>query len=211
MANTLIPAGTLPETNTSQVLSVAKNKEFLSRLKLCGSQAGEFQRGLVGLGHFALIKTREDIKDVGDSFDILIVAGRSKAVQLSDPPIQSFNPDCALFKDLQEEASKKDTEALFGPEFLLYLPDFQSYATYFLCNATGRVFAPDMLVRVGDAAILSSYLIETKKYKWHGPALEDCGEPLEIPPLAEIAEVGAKFLAEKDTVVEVVEDGGRDR
>ncbi len=123
MTNTLIPTGAVPETDTSKVMAVSKNKEYLPRLKLCGSQAGECQRGLVKIGHYALIKSREDVTDIGNDFDVIIIAGRAKAVQLSDPPIQSFNPECALFKDLQDESTKEDSEAMYGPEFLVYIPE----------------------------------------------------------------------------------------
>ncbi len=211
MTNTLIPAGVVPQTDTSKVLAVSKNKEYLPRLKLCGSQAGECQRGLVGIGHYALIKSREDLEDIGDDFDIIIIGGRAKAVQLSDPPIQSFDPDCALFKDIVEESTKKDSDAMFGPEFLVYIPDHQVFATFFLCNPTGRRFAPDMTARMNEGANLTSRLIETKKYKWHGPVIKDCGAPLEVPDLEVITEVATKFLKEKDSKVELVEDNKRER
>ena len=210
-ANTLIPSGTVPQTDTSKVMSVSKNKEYLPRLKLCGSQAGECQRGLVGIGHYALIKSREDVEDIGDDFDVIVLAGRAKAVQLSDPPIQSFDPECALFKDLQEESTKKDSEAMYGPEFLVYIPDLQVYATFFLCNPTGRRCAPDVSARMNSGANFGSRLIETKKYKWHGPVIKDCGAPLEVPELDMITEVATKFLNEKDSKVEVAEEGGRER
>lgn len=210
MPDSLLPS-TLPKTDMSQVLAVSKNKDYLLRLKLCGSQAGECQRGIVGIGHYALIKSREKVTDIGNDIDIIVIAARSKAFQLSDPPIQSFDPECELFMDLQEEAGKKDSEAMYGPEFLVYIPEHQTYATFFLCNPTGRVFAPDMAARIGQAANLTSHLIETKKYKWHGPVIADCGAPLEVPDLDEMTKVSTKFLTEKDSVVEVADEDERER
>lgn len=211
MSNTLIPSDAIPQTNTENVLAVSKNKSYLPRLKLCGAQAGECQRGQVGIGNYALIKSKEEVEDVGNSVDVIIVAGRAKAVQLSDPPIQAFNPNSDLFKDIQEESTKKDSDAMYGPEFLVYIPAYETYATFFLCNPTGRRVAPDVNARMKTGATLGSRLIETKKYKWHGPIIKDCGAPLEVPDLQVLAEVATKFLEEKDSVVEVVEAGGRER
>lgn len=210
MTNTLIPTGTVPETDTSRVMSVSKNKDYLPRLKLCGAQAGECQRGIVGIGHYALIKSRQDIEDVGNDLNVIIIAGRAKAVQLGDPIIQSFDPECTLFKDIQEESTRKDSEAMYGPEFLVYIPDLKVYATFFMCNPTGRIVAPDLSVRMGNGANLTSILIENKKFKWHGPVIKDCGEPLDVPDSEKMSEVATKFLNEKDSEVELAEEG-RDR
>ena len=209
MTNALIPSGTIPQSNVENVLAVSKNKSYLPRLKLCGSQAGECQRGLVGIGHYALIKSKEEVEDVGDSVDVIVVAGRAKAVQLSDPPIQAFDPSSDLFKDIQEESTKKDSDAMFGPEFLVFIPAHQVYATFFLCNPTGRRFAPDMQARLNEGATLGSRLIETAKYKWHGPKIKDCGAPLEVPDLENLTEVATKFLKEKDSKVEIADEVGR--
>ncbi len=210
MTNTLIPTGTVPETNTENVLAVSKNKSYLPRLKLCGSQAGECQRGLVSIGHYALIKSKEEVEDIGNSVDVIVVSGRSKAVQLSDPPIQAFDPNSDLFKDIQEESTVKDSDAMFGPEFLVYIPTYETYATFFLCNPTGRRFAPSMNAYLKAGATLGSRLIETKKYKWHGPTIVDCGAPLEVPDLDNLSEVATKFLEEKDSQVEIAGEDGRE-
>lgn len=208
MTNTMISA---PETDLNKVMSVSKNKEYLPRLKLCTSQSGECQRGKAGIGHYVLIKSREEILDIGNDIDIIIIAGRSKAFQLGDPPIQSFDPECDLFQDIKEESAKKDSDAMYGPEFLVYIPEHQVFATFFLCNPTGRVFAPDMAARLKESANLTSHLIESKKYKWHGPQIGDCGAPLEVPDQDEINNLATKFLTEKDSVVEVADEGGRER
>lgn len=213
MTNSLIPSGTVPKTDTTKVMSVSKNKEYLPRLKLCGSQSGEAQRGLVSIGNYALIKSRTDVEDIGDDVDAIVIAGRSKAFQLGDPPIQSFNTECALFKDLQEESLKKGSDSMYGPEFLLYLPAHQTYVTFFLCNPTGRVAAPDLLALMDGAANITSILLENKKkgYIWHGPVFKECGAPLEVPDLDVIAKVATKFLNEKDSEVEIAEEDSRER
>lgn len=210
--NTLIPASAVPETDDSRVLAVAKNKEYLPRLKLCGSQAGECQRGQVGIGNYAIIKSKDDLEDVGSELDIVIIAGRAKAVQLSDPPIQAFDPESDLFKDLMEESTKKDSDAMYGPEFLVWIPRTRQFATFFLCNPTGRRFAPDMHARLRNAATLGSKLIETAKYKWHGPTIKDCAIDVELPDTETISAVATKFVGEKDSNVEVAkDDGNRER
>lgn len=213
MTNTLIPTSAVPQSDTTAIASVSKNKEYLPRIKLCGSQAGECQRGQVGIGNYALIKSREDVTDIGDNLDVIVVAGRAKAFQLSDPPIQAFDTDSDLFKDLVEESTKKDSEAMYGPEFLLYLAEYELFVTYFLCNPTGRKVAPNIAARMNNSANLSSILIQNKKkgYQWHGPVIKDCGAPLEVPDLKVIAEVATKFLNEKDSKVELADEGGRER
>ena len=102
---------------------------------------------------------------------------------------------------------------MYGPEFLVYLPAYETFATYFLCNPTGRKVAPDIAARMNNGANLGSRLIENKKkgYRWHGPVIKDCGAPLEVPDLAVITEVATKFLNEKDSKVELAEEGGRER
>src|SRR6218665_2074028 len=190
-------------TREADTLAVSTSGAFLPRIKLCQGQATEvLKKKIAHGGNFALIKTKDDIEDLGDEVLMIPLAGRAKALEIGDMIIANFEPNSPEFKRIIEESKVKDSGCMYGPEFLVWLPDQQLFVTLFLCNPTSRREGGSFNTRLKKGALLKSHLIETAKFSWFGPLCEDYSSPIaNLPDLAEAQEQVTKFENEKSSKV----------
>jgi len=150
---------------------LAKSGDWLPRLQLYGSNSDEVKEGKMPMAHFGLVVGRKDnIIDLGKTVNAWIVAWRPKALLIDGgdgKPVSYFDKDSAEFKDIREKSSIKDTGALCGPEFLVFIPG-KGFATLFMASKTARNEAPAIKALMGKAVTFTSKLIENASYKWHG-------------------------------------------
>lgn len=210
MSDELILSSTNSES-LDRALSVASNVEFLPRLKLCQGGSNEVAEGDIARGgNFGLIRDQDDIEDIGSEMEVVLVEGRAKALLISDDEIiQNFDPSTETFQSIKSQSAVKDSGAMYGPEFLVWLPAQQCFATFFLGSKTGRRAAKKFKPLMGTPAILKSVLIDPpgSKYKWHGPVIAATTTPLSEVPDQEAREKAVKmFLEEKATEVKIAED-----
>lgn len=214
-ANTLIPADIGDSSKADSALVVANNKDYFPRMKLCQGNAKEvLKKNVASGGNFALIKGKDDIEDLGDSIDLVICSGRSKAMRTGDQIIAVFEDDSDEFKKIMSESKVKDSGCFYGAEYLVYIPAVGTFATLFLNNPTMRREAGAVHSRLKQAATLTSHLIEGKDHSWFGPKCGDCSSPLDLPELDEIRATVEKFEAEESSQIQTVDensDSGRER
>lgn len=211
--NELIPAGM--SKNEDAALIVANAGDYLPRLKLCQPAAKEVTHRKVSRGgNYALIRSKDEIEDLGEEVEMVVCAGRPKALQTGDVIISIFEPDSDEFKRIQSESKNKDSGCMYGPEYLVWLPNQDTFATLFMCNPTARREAGSVHARLRKAALLTSNLIETEKYSWYGPVCKDLTTPITNLPASEIfqEEIG-KFENEKSSQVKSADadEGDRER
>ncbi len=213
-ANTLIPAD-VGGSKADNALVVANNQDYFPRIKLCQGNAKEVLKEFVAKGgNYALVKGKDDIEDLGNSIDLVLCSGRPKAMRTGDQIITIFEEDAEEFKKIMASSKTKDSGCFYGPEYLVYIPAAQTFATLFLNNPTMRREAGAVHSRLKQAATLSSHLIENEDYSWFGPKCGDCSSPLELPDLDEIRATVDKFETEKSSQIETVAaegDSGRER
>lgn len=194
----LIPAGMLQPSKHGDDKAfdmVAKQGIFLPRIQLIGTNSKLFKRGAYKtLGGYLIIQNKETIvADLTESFNCLVLGWRPKALRIAGDETKGFyNPHSPLFKKVEEEANKKVMGCLYGPEYLVYCPECQQFATFFFGNPTMRRAAPFMRPLIGRAATVRSELIEKTQYSWHGPVVTVCSTPLNLP--AEGTPEHAEFL-----------------
>ena len=205
----LVPDGTFG--------SIVSGGDYLPRFQLFGSKSDACAEGKIGIGHYGLVKD-DVITDLTPEVDIIIVSWRPKAIQSGDDFLIDYYPDVdekgniqnPIFKRIVELSGVKDSGCMYGPEFLVWIPSANSFATYHLNSKTGRREARNMEPLLGKAATLKCRLIEQGKYKWHGPVVIPCSTSLDTPSEEDIREEWTKFQNPPKNEVEVVE-GGEER
>lgn len=194
--------------------------EYLPYFRLYGSNTDAVKEDKIGVAHYGMERDGK-ITDAGKEVEVVILAGRHKAVQTGDNMIVDYHPDIvdskvtnSTYAHIMKMSGVKDSGAMFGPELLLWIPSLTSFVTWHLNNKTARREAKHVNIDsfYGKAATLKSKLIdpETSKYKWHGPVITELSAKLEIPPVEEIQEQVEKFLNPPRNQVEITTASGSD-
>lgn len=203
------------QSQNDTALSVASAGTFLPRIKLCQGQAKEVnQRKVARGGCFALVVSKEEVIDLGEEVVMVVAAGRAKALETGDMILTNFDPKSPEFKRIEAESKDKDSGCMYGPEYLVWLPEQKTLATLFLCSPTARREGAAVHARLGRGALLTSKLIETEKYSWFGPVCKDYTSPIvDLPNPTELAEAVDRFRNERSSEVRAVDstEGDRDR
>ncbi len=212
MNNELIPRevsnGALTEHSFDDVVS---SGGFIGRLQLYGSKSDACAQGLIGIGRYGLVKD-DAITDLGPEVDAVIVSWRPKALQVSgDNIITDYDPKGDTYQKIQELAGVSDSGCMYGPEFLLWIPSQSQFVTYFMSSKTARREARKMEPLLGKAATFKCKLIETARYKWHGPVVVPCSTPLDVPPIEDIQVEVSKFQNPPKSDVEIVDEDNSSR
>lgn len=203
--NALAPEGTFS--------SLVSGGDYLPRLQLFGSKSDACAEGKIGIGHYGLVKD-DVITDLTKEVDIIIIGWRPKAVDSGDDFVVDYYPEIdekgnvtnPIFKRIMDLSATRDSGCMYGPEFLVWIPSADSFATYHLNSKTGRREARNMEPLLKKAATLKSRLIEQSKYKWHGPVVIPCSSALDTPSEEDLREEWAKFQNAPRNEMEVAED-----
>jgi len=199
--------------------SIVTGGDYLPRLQLFGSKSDACAEGKIKIGHYGLVKD-EKITDLGDEIDIVVVSWRSKAFQAEGGNfIVSYHPEIdkdgnitnPTFNKIVMLSGVKDSGCTYGPEFLVWIPNIRSFATYHMNSKTARREAKNVEPLLGKAATLKCHLIDNGKYKWHGPVVIPCSAPVEMPSEEKIREEWTKFQNPPKNEVETVDTEERAR
>lgn len=230
MSNDLIPIdfNQLPSTSigSKEIYDdLAKGGEFLGRLQLFGK--GKYvDKGLVRPGHFGIPISAEEVIDLGKSIDVIPLARRPKALDMSDKPVIAvYDENDPEFKRIRDRSAVKNSQCQFGPSFLVVERTTGRLLEYFLGAPTHRPEAkriyPFLPLTANDIAravaageetdtephgarslTLTSKYIE-KEFSWYVPVVTECSTPFKtLPKMTLIQEEILKFLTAK-TEVEV--------
>ncbi len=213
MSSELIPkeltGGPLAKHDFNDVVA---GRGYLQRLQLFGSKSDACAEGRIGIGHWGVVGD-DVITDLGEELDLVILSWRPKALQIDgDSIVTEHDPTSDLYKKIRELSGVKDSGCMYGPEFLVWIPSQNVFATSFFSSKTARREAKKIGPLVGKAATFKCRLIETVRYKWHGPVVVPCSTPLDIPSIEVIKEEIDKFQDPPKSDVEIVDDSdGQDR
>lgn len=213
---------TAPQSSTEDnAIAVANSTLYFPRIKLCQGNANEVKRGHVAKGgNFALITGKDEVEDLGDEIEFVVCTGRSKALRTGDVIMSIFDPKDPEFAKIKEESKDKDSGSMYGPEYLVFLPDVGdegTFATLFLSNPTMRREGKSIHARLRKACSARSHLIDPpgSKHSWFGPLFGDCATPpTNLPDQDVFTENIDRFNNEKPSQMSTVDsedDSGRDR
>lgn len=207
---TLIPVEQTGDDKAFAKMSSAAS--YLPRLQLFGSNTDAAKEGKINMGRHGMVIDK-DLTDLGADVDILVCAWRPKAMDVGGEKVISlYNPDSEAFQKLQGRADLPNSGCMYGPEFLVYIPKVERFATFLMGSKTARREAPNLKALMGKAASLGVKLIKTPKYTWHATTVKPCSTPFAIPDLEEIKSTIDSFRNPPESVVEEVEESaGADR
>lgn len=181
---------------------------YLARLQLMTSQSNKCKSGDFPINHYALVRDGSHT-DVGKEVDILLIAWRPKAIQITDETVIAvFDHSTDQFKNIVEQSEVTDSGCLYGPEFLVWVPSQKSYALFFMGSKSSRRESPNVKALLGKAGTLEPKHVVTKKYEWYTPAIKPCSTPFDTPDTEDLKEQVEKFNNPPVSEVEVAEESG---
>lgn len=209
--NSLIPAealGLSKFVDEKQFDTMVKSTSFLPRLQLGGATSDIVKQRKCQMGNFAIVKGKDDVTDIGDSFVGLVVSYLLKAVDISDRKniVSVYNPNDEEFTRIKTLADSKqrDTGCMWGPEYLLWLPDSDMFVTFFLSSPSARNIGPTLKGLRGSAVNINSRLAENKQGQtWYVPVATPSSAPITNMPAMDLLKAELeKFNNPKEKVVE---------
>lgn len=183
---------------------MTKSGDYLDRLQLFTSQTEACKKKKISTDHWGIVSGSGNPEDLGEEVDVFVCAWRPAAKIIGDEILQFFNPDSPEFKQVEEKAATEPLGYMSGPEFLLFVPSVNKFATLMCANKTFKKSSADLAKLLGKAATFRSKLIEGKKYTWTGPEFLECNTPFKMPDSGIIEEMKQKFLNEKSSEVKQV-------
>jgi hypothetical protein len=229
----LVPIGPeqLPSTqigSDDHFADLAKSADFLARLQLF-TKGKAINRKLVGLGNYGIPISDEEVNDLGDTIDIVPLARRPKAIDMTDNEaiIVNYDPDSDEFKRIAAASLEKESHCMYGPSFLVFERSTGSFLEFFCGNQSSRreakkiyPFLPltqadiDAKAAAGQDVsglephgplplTLKSRLVEKGTYSWHVPVVVKCSDPFtNLPKMERIVKEMTAFLAVKDNGIQ---------
>jgi hypothetical protein len=209
-----VPKGAVPAAYDDELFDkTAKSGDWLPRFQLMTSNSTECKDGKFPINHFALVRDQK-FTDLGDRVSGLIAAWRPKALEIDEEITTNYDPNSDEFKRISEESLKSDSNAMYGPEFLLWLPEPLTFATFFMCTKSMRRTSGDVKALMNNGGTFTPKKIVTKKYTWFSPVVEACTTPFKLPDGSELLAQYNKFMQPEVEDKERVKDGeksGRER
>lgn len=193
------------------VTSVTSAGDYLPYIQVMGGNSEVVKRGEFPIGNFALMKQKK-ASSLGDSFVALLLSWRPKAMEYKPQVKAYYDPNSAVFTRVQERAQQPQSNCGYGPEFLLWLPDFATVCTFFMGNISGRMEAPNLIDRLENGnqiCKLKIEIAENKKGIWHTAKMYPHDLQIVMPDMSTIVAVIDKFNT--PPVVEEAEPAGEQR
>jgi hypothetical protein len=228
----------VPTTTADEQAALAKLSEgstFLKRLQLY-SRGKAIDKDYIAKGHFGTPTSKEDIKDLGTSVDLIPLIRKAKAVDMSDRENIIVTNDVSSdeFKRICHNSDNtRDSGCVYGPSYLVYERSTGTFYEFFCQNKSARVasaminsylpVSEDMIKngltdekkpRGPKAFTAVAKLVEKGDWTWHVPSIEDCLTPFEsLPNEEQVLEEIQRFLKPEGGGVEAVDEpkGGRRR
>lgn len=217
MSSELIPLANITQSKYADdaAFSTLSSGNFLPRLQLMNSGSDPVKLGKINQGHYGLVRSKDTVEDLTREAPVLAFAWRPKALDMSgDTVISVFNPKSAEFLRIQNKSEEQNSRCMYGPEFLVWVPSVESWATFFFGNPTMRRVAAELKALMNKSpALLRSNLIRGKVHSWFGPVISIYSQGVKQPDQQEAIEVINKFNNPPETETEEVAEDAvqRDR
>jgi len=191
-----------------------KSSGFMPRVQFVTANTDKGKSGEFPLNHFAIVQG-DDYTDLGDQIDVLILTWRLKAIDFSgDQVINSYDKDDDTYKQIKERSTVRDSRCMYGPEFLIWLPKYTTFATFFCGSKSAHFEAKLFKVRIGLGATFFPRKIKSAKHTWYIASVKPCNSPFDRPDLEKAKAVADKFNNPPKQVIELAPEkveGERER
>jgi hypothetical protein len=194
----LVPLGTLAVSKYSgdeAFGELASSASFLPRIMLMQSSSEPVKDDKARPGCYVLIQGKDQVIDLTKEFACVPLAWRPKAMNMSnlEQIITVYDHTDIEFKKIMELSEQPNSNCMYGPEYLVWIPDLQVFATFFMSSKTSRRAAPQVKALLGRAATLKSEKIVAKKFSWFGPVVTICSRSVTPPQLEAVNREVDKF------------------
>jgi hypothetical protein len=182
--------------------AVASQGGFLPRLQLFISQSEMVKSEKIQMNHYGLVTGKDQIDDLGREVDVLLIAWRPRALDASDKSNIRASSDMEgdLFKEIQTKSLEVNSGCMYGPEFLVWIPIREKFATVLFGSKSARNEARNVQQYIEKPCTFKSRLIKTPAYSWQAMLVTACSTPFDIPTTDKMVEVVNDFLTPKEIV-----------
>ncbi len=198
--------------------AMTSSSTFLQRMQLYSKGKSGASGTIIEGGHFGIPKSSDDILDLGTSVDMLVIARKAKAIDMSDIDniIVSNSPSDNEFKRIVDAADNtRDSGCAYGPTYLVYERSTSSFYELFMGNKSGRYASGkinEFLPSVVDGTpsfptmTLASDYITKGKWNWFAPKPSACLTAIDLPDTEALKNEIERFMKpEGEEGVETVE------
>ena len=205
----------LPSTSMASdaYKDLAKGGGFLQRMQLF-SKGEAIDKGLIRPGRYGIPESKDNVIELGDCIDVLPLARRPKALDLSDTSdiVTVYDHNDPEFERIKElaDSGKPNTGCMYGVSFLVIERKTGRYLEWFLGSKSSRPEAgkvyPFLPVSEGEAKetgveprgpnamTLKSRLVKNKnKNTWYVPVVTECSTPVDFNETEAVEQI-KKFL-----------------
>ncbi len=182
---------------------------------------------------------KEKIEDLGESVDVLIFARRPKAIDLSDTAnlIIVYNRGNPEFSRIEEASATKDSGCMYGTAYLVYERNTKAWYELFFGTKSARKRNDEMAANMTltqdkidkleedgqdvegleprgplPVTVEAEYIDPpSNNFSWFAPQPVTCSVPIDGPSMADVVTECQRFLNQKDTDVEAVDEADEGR
>jgi len=214
--------------------NLAKGGDFLGRLQLY-SKGSAINKELIAPGHWGIPEGDDQITDLGKTVDLIPLARRPKAIDLSDTDaiITNYDMESKEFDRIAASSMEQNSGCMYGTSFLVFERTTCRFLEYFCGTKSTRseskkifpyltMTAEDLTKRGLNGEPhgplpfrMNVKLVEKKKWSWHAPVVVKCSTPFSNLPTREVViREMERFLNPSDSGTEKVQEpegGGRAR
>ena len=224
-----LPTTQIGDDNAFEEISKG-SQEFLPRLQLY-TKGSAIDQGLITPGHWG-IPDNDDVTDLGPSVDILPLARRPKAIDLSDTEaiVTNYDVGSETFQEIMERSLESNSGCMYGPSFLVWERSSGQFLEFFCGSKSTRSEAkkiyPALPVTEADIKArglsdvephgpipitMRSKLVKKKAFSWHVPVIGKCSTPLDGLPSNDviIREIQRFVNPSEDNIEKVTETVNR--
>jgi hypothetical protein len=217
---------TADELRELDAMSTASS--FLQRLQLYSKGKVGPNGTLIEGGHYGVPKSSDNIVDLGDSIDVLAIARKAKAIDMSDTEniIVTNDTKSDEFKRIVDMADNvRDSGCAYGPAYLVYERSTSTFYELFCGNKSGRYesstintylpvttamieggFTKETEPRFAKPMTLKSKFTKKGKWEWFSPVAEDCLSPIDLPSADQLRFEIERFAKMETPDVETVDE-----
>lgn len=187
--------GTVQKADDEAFEGATQSDAYMSYIQLMTSNATKCKTGEFPVNHWALVSNGNH-KSLGLEVDVAVLSWRPRAFEMTDDGIFSvYNTKDPEFARISAKAdSSNDPGEMYGPEFLLWIPQISKFVTALFGTKSARKEAPNLRARMEMAATLKSHLIKGRKFSWQAPLITACTAELSpLPSDEDLLEQVTKF------------------
>lgn len=168
---------------------------WLPRIQIMTGNSRIVQEGKIGVGRLALIKSNNSHVDLSAECSMFVLSWRPKALKIVGDDVTSvYDPNNAEFADIVSQSEVQDSGCMYGPEFLVWLPNPGCFATFHFASKTARREAPNLRQYMKKWATVRTQVIKKGQYTWHGPVVTVCNQTYDLPSGDQIHAEVTKFV-----------------